>query len=331
MRQKRNQETETPVANGTHRVSWPKVWADSPAQTAESEATATPTQPAAPVEPAAVAAAAAVTPRDAGPRTAGPFEAFVRHPILTLLPVLLLAGAALYVGLARDPIYTAKARINVGRSNVPPYVLQNVIGGSQTLAASYARVISTDDVVRQAARGAGVSPATAQRDLSASPIPGSTLIQVEATGPDRRAAVTLSNEGARSLIQYVKKITSDNVAKAALRRYRKAQARVGRLQTRLINLRGPGRKRALAYARTLVDFEAAKLQASNLAGLYRASTTDVAGGSPVRLIAPAASASSDFRTMLERLILIGVLGGLVVGLALALLRANRGRIRAIRE
>jgi hypothetical protein len=99
----------------------------------------------------------------------------------------------------------------------------------------------------------------------------------------------------------------------------------------MLSLRGPGRRRALAFARTEVDFVAAKLKASNIANLYRASTSDQAGGSPVRLIAPAASASSDSRTMLERLILIGVVGGLVIGLALALLRANRGRIRAMRE
>jgi hypothetical protein len=260
----------------------------------------------------------------------GPAEAFLRHPILTILPVLLLVGAALYVGLARDPVYTAKARINVGRTNVPAYVLQNVVGGNQALAASYSRLIATEKVVRDAARRTGTPPLETRDRLDASPIPGSTLIQVEGTGPNERGAVALANAGSQSLIKYVTKATRDRESRVAFKRYKAAQARVQRLQRRVRFLFAQGRKRQADLNRAEVDFEAAKLRASNLANLYRTSTADP-GASPLSLIGPAASASSDFGTTLERLVLIGLAAGLVLGLGLALLSANRDRLRALRE
>src|SRR3954447_7330836 len=73
-------------------------------------------------------------PRRARPHVAGPLEAFLRHPIIAILPVLLLTGGAVYLGVNRDPEYTAKARVNVGRTDVPAYTLQNVVIGNQGIA-----------------------------------------------------------------------------------------------------------------------------------------------------------------------------------------------------
>jgi capsular polysaccharide biosynthesis protein len=265
------------------------------------------------------------------PRTVGPLEAFVRRPLITLLPVLLLVGAAVYVGLARTPVYTAQARVNVGRTDVAPYVLQSVIGGNQALAVSYARVIAAHSVVKAAGRDAGTGTRAAASRLSASPVPGSTLIQVEATGPRTGDAVALANAGSRALISYVEKATRDTTSNGALSRFRAAQADMTRIQRKVNSLQAKGPKRASDLARAQVDLEAAKLRASNLANVYRASAADPSSGSPLTLIAPAASASSDFASTLERLVLLGVAAGLVLGLGLALLAANRGRLRAMRE
>jgi hypothetical protein len=326
-----------PPGNG--RASWPQFWfEDRPTAhdvagvTAEPVAapTAAPRErPDGATPPPGPAAPAAVGDSER-PRAYGPVEAFVRHPVLTLLPVVLLVAVAGYIGLARDPVYTAKARVNVGRTDVPAYVLQNVVGGNQALAASYARVISTEKVVRDAARRAHVAPAKASSRLDASPIPGSTLIQVEGTGPNNDDAVALANAGSQALIAYVTRVTRDRESAAALKRYKEAQARVQKLLRRVRSLFRQGSSRLSDLSRAQVDFEAAKLRASNLANLYRATTAD-RSTSPLTLIAPASSASSDRATTLERLALIGLAGGLVLGLALALLRANRGRLRAMRE
>jgi capsular polysaccharide biosynthesis protein len=257
----------------------------------------------------------------------------VRHPLLVLIPLLLLAGAGVAIGLERDPVYTAKARVNVGRADVAPFVLQSVVGGNAALAASYARVIATQKVIVGAARRSSTTPDEARERLAASPIPGSTLIQVEATGPGEADAVTLANAGSRSLIAYVTDVNVSRTTRAAFRRYRRAQADVERAQRRILALRqrGSGSEVADELSKAIVDLQAAKLRASNLANQYRASSGDPSGGSPLRLIAPAASASSDRAATLQRLILIGVAAGLVLGLGLALLVANRGRLRALRE
>jgi capsular polysaccharide biosynthesis protein len=300
-----------------------------PAAPAAGNGAEAPTAPLREPPVAGPVASGSAPPPPARPRIAGPLEAFVRHPIVTLLPIVLLAGAGVAIGLERDPVYTAKARVNVGRADVAPFVLQSVVGGNATLAASYARVVSTEKVVRGAARRSGVTPQQAADGLDASPIPGSTLIQVEATGAGEAEAVSLANGGARSLIAYVTSVTGSREKRAAFRRYRRAQAEVERTQLRVIALRRRGPSAALS--RALVDFEAAKLRASNLANQYRGTAGDPTGGSPLRLIAPAASASSDRASTLQRLILIGVAAGLVVGLGLALLVSNRGRLRAMRE
>jgi hypothetical protein len=104
-----------------------------------------------------------------------------------------------------------------------------------------------------------------------------------------------------------------------------------RLQRRAVRLSNQTPVHTKALARALVDLDAAKLRASNLSNIYRSISADPTSGSPLRLIAPAATASSDRRQVLEQLILLGLAAGIVIGLGIALLRANRGRLRAMRE
>lgn len=328
-----------PPGHVTEHKTWPEFWSD-PAGTREplpEPAAAAPGNGNGSAGRAQEHAAAAGVPGDAsqhdpgGPRTVGPVEAFVRHPIVTLLPIVLLAAAAVYVGLQRAPVYTADARVNVGRTDVPPYVLQNVIGGNEALAASYARVISADPVAIAAGRATGRSPADVRDHLDATPIPGSTLIQVEATGSSKGEVVRLSNAGARALISYITAANRDRQSAGALSRFRAAQADAQRLQRQLLALQARGAKGRAQAQRLQVSVDVAQLRASNLANQYRLSAGAGDGGSPLTLIGPAATAGSDRRTTLERLILIAVAAGLVIGLGLALLIANRGRLRAMRE
>ena len=71
----------------------------------------------------------------------GPLESVFRYPLFAIVPVVALVLAGLAVGLLRSPVYTAEARISVGRVDVPAYTLQGVTVGNSTLAASYARAL----------------------------------------------------------------------------------------------------------------------------------------------------------------------------------------------
>jgi hypothetical protein len=205
--------------------------------------------------------------------------------------------------------------------------------GNQAIAASYSRVVSTEPVTTRAGREAGIGAGEARDRLSASPVPSSTLIEVEATGPNERDAVALANAGAESLITYVQRVERAGGSGDLLDRFRAAQRRVARLERRVQSLsRGPdARRRREQRNDAQIDLEAARLTAQNAANTYRLNEGASPASASLSLLAPAADADSDYREKLEQLILLGVAGGLVVGLCLALLRANRRALRSLRE
>ncbi|MDQ3936650.1 MAG: hypothetical protein M3340_18670 [Actinomycetota bacterium] len=264
------------------------------------------------------------------PRVIGPLEAALRHPFLTILPILLLAGGAVYLGTERDPEYTAASRISVGRSDVPAHVLQNAAYGNQVIAITYSRAIDAPDVVNAAAREVGIPPADARSRLSASVVPESTLIEVEATGNDERQTIALANAGGNALMDWVAEVTASDRAGRLLRRYREAQADLRRLEVRADRLRRRNAG-AIRVARAQLAVDEAALKASQLENLYRGeATADETTGAYLAPLAPAGEADSDRRQVLEQLILIAVAAGLVLGFALALLRANWRAVRAMR-
>ena len=251
----------------------------------------------------------------------GPLEAMLRHPFLAILPVLLAVGAAVYFGIERDPVYTADARISVGRADVPAYTLQNVVIGNSTLAAGYARAIDAPAVLRAAAREAGIGPNDARARLEASPIPGSTLIRVEAEGPSEEASIALANAGSEALVAYVTRLNEEQDPSDLLDEYRRARTRVGRLERRLAALNRREEPPAAQIRRLQLDLEVASLEASTLNQQYRGARANTIA-SLLQVIAPADAAESDERSWLQRLILLAAAAGLLIGITLALLRAN---------
>lgn len=264
------------------------------------------------------------------PRIAGPLEAFLRHPLLTLLPAMLLVAGAVVLGTQRDPEYTSQARITVGNTNVNAFLIEKVVAGNQAIAGSYARAIAARPVTTAAARDAGIPPGQAADRLTASQVPGSTLIEVEAKGSSPRAAVALANAGATNLIRYVRQVNESDEPDRLFKQYQKAQAAARRAERRTIALlRSDDNSRAAAEAKVAQDL--ARLKAEDLANRYRAASAEAEAASRLTLIAPAADSDSDRGEVLEQLLLVTVVGGLVLGFALALLRANWRLLGALRR
>src|SRR3954468_12750240 len=230
-------------------------------------------------------------PRRSRPHVAGPLEAFLRHPIVAILPVLLLTGGAVYLGVNRDPGSPAKAPVNVSRTDVPAYTLQNVVIGNQAIAASYSRVVGTEPVTTRAGRESGVGADEARDRLSASPVPGSTLIEVEATGTNERDAVALANSGADSMIRYTQRLERQAGARHLLDRYRDAQRKVTRLERRVHSLSGAknSKKNRDKLNDAQIDLDAARLASQNAANVYRVNEGATPASASLSLIAPAAS------------------------------------------
>lgn len=265
----------------------------------------------------------------------GPLESALRHPILAVLPVLALAGSAVAVGLTRDPVYTAEARISVGRIDVPAYTLQGVIIGNATLATSYARAIDAPVVTRTAAQAAGVPPEQARASLNASQIPNSTLIRVEATGREPRVAETLANGAARGLVAYVTDLNVRQQDPGVLARYRRAQALTDQARLRYYGLRARlgAADDQVRDARLLLLTRQLRSQSLSTRVVQRlvGGTIATPPSNLLQILVPAQDAESDASSVLTRLVLFGVAAGVVIGLALALLRANAALVRRRRD
>ena len=254
----------------------------------------------------------------------------MRRPWLTVLPAIVLIAAAVAIGLRRDPVYSAEASINVGRVDVPAFTLQGVTIGNATLAAGYARLVGAPTVVRRAARKAKVSAVDARANLSASPIPNSTVIRVEADGTSGRQAKLLANGASEALISYVKRLTEQQQTSGVLRQFRRAQATTERRQRRLSRLRRTLPAEASAVQQARLDYLTAKLRSDSLGNRYLSKEVSPSPQNLLQLVVPASTSSSDRISVLERLVLVGLVVGLVLGSALALWVANRPRLRRSR-
>lgn len=262
-----------------------------------------------------------------GPILVGPAQASLRHPFIALLTALLCVGGAVAIGLTRSPQYTAEARLNVGRIDVPAYTLQGVIIGNQSLAQSYSRAISAPYVLNAAARAARLSGGAARSRLTATPVAQSTVIRIQATGLSKRAAVALANGASQGLMTYVVKLNKNAQANTVLSDFRQAQREVVDAQKRVAALSSKGSKSA-ALQRARLNLQTAELKARTLGQQYQFQAGNEAPPNLVQLLAPATSASSDFRSRLEELVLIGLVAGLLAGLALALMCSNVELLRS---
>ena len=256
----------------------------------------------------------------------GPVQAILRRPALFALPAILLVGAAVAIGLLREPEYTAEAHVNVGRVDVPAFTLQGVVIGNATLASGYARLVDAPTVVGRAANRAKLSVDDARERLSASPIPNSTLIRVEGEGASGRKAKLLANGGAQALIEWVRRLTERQQASGVLQQYRAAQAFTDQRRRRFMNLAQRGASRARVREARL-NYFTARLRSESLHNRYLSQEVAPAPQNLLQLVRPATTASSDRGSVLKQLIVGGLVAGLLLGAALALLSANRNRPR----
>jgi capsular polysaccharide biosynthesis protein len=277
---------------------------------------------------------AAVAPRERAievpPALVGPVEAVVRSPILALAPAVLLVFLAVVLAGVRSPVYTSRASINVGRVDVPAFTLQGVTIGNATLALGYARFVSAPPVVAAAAGAAHVSTDDAASRISASPVPNSTLIVVEAKGSSKQQAQQLANGTALGLIRYVRDLTARQQQSGVLHSFRDAlaatQARLEILQS-LERTHSPS---SPLVRQAQLDYQTAKLREQSVGQRYLSQEVSPAPQNLLQLAVPATSASSDLVSVLERMALIAVAVGLVLGVAMALWVANRALLIRLR-
>lgn len=247
------------------------------------------------------------------------FQSLRRHFPLVLLPVVLLVGAAVAIGLERDPEYESEARLNVGGLTLTQQSLEGYTTAVQTLAVAYARTIDATDVVEPVAAETGVPPGEVVDRVSATPIPGSAVIRVIATGEDAGETVRLADAAAESLVDYAVELNSGDQQSAAILKRFIAASRDFRRDAQTLD-RARRRNRDTRALETRVDIARLKMQVAGV--IYQNSQSGQATTGLVQKLAPASRATSDRDEMLRTLVAGAAVGGLLIGIGLAVWRGN---------
>lgn len=261
-----------------------------------------------------------------------------RYWRLVVALTVLLTSAGVAAALVQHPIYTAHARLAVGRIDVSaPGAVGGFAFATQALAAQYSRAIDAVAVTRPVARQTGLTAAEVASRLRASPIPQSPVIRVMADGTTPQEAVLLANAASEALVSFTTRLNRSNPDTARLlrqfmnlsRQVIGLGARVADLHRRQVANPDPVKRQRLSKAR--VDLGVAELEKQTVRTAYSASTTSQASTELLQILTPAETAASDRSKRLQLFGFIGFVVGLALALALATLRANAVVRRSLRS
>jgi capsular polysaccharide biosynthesis protein len=259
-----------------------------------------------------------------------PLQAVARHPLLALLPVVLLIGAAIAVASQRKPTYNAESRVAIGSFSPSEQSAPGAAYAGTQFASAYARAITAEDVLRPVARQTHLTPGQVSTRLSATPVPDSPFLRIQATGPTAPAAEGLASAATGALTDYVRRsgVTSTQTSRL-LSRFRAAQAKAESAATAADrakkdvkrNPNDASARNRLEKAQT--DVETTSLKARGLRAAYLEQAQSTTSGIPVRVLNQADAAASDAGQKLRLLLTVAAAAGIALGVALATAVAAR--------
>lgn len=264
--------------------------------------------------------------------TAGPLTALRRHwpaaTALALVGALLGAGVAFIV----PTTWTAESRVAVGAGDLTSGAIAGFPIAASQLASNYARYVND--------RGVAGTDVPEGVELSASQIPESNVIRIEASSADPDAARAAANTAATELIDTVN-AGSRTTAEEVYAEFQELAGEDAAAQTalaaaqhdldELLAEEDPSR-RAVAAAREDVTEAAAKAAdtAMRANAVRQRYTTLVAGTSSAAnllLVREADALESNRASLLARLGLAGLAAGAAAGLVLAVALERRRQRR----
>lgn len=262
-----------------------------------------------------------------------PSQAVVARPFLVVLPALVLLVPALLVAFARPPVHTAEARLLVGGLNVEAQAVPGFVEASRTLAATYSRLVPTRAIEERVAEILGVDLDDVEGHVDATSVPESSIIKVTGTGDDADDAVRYAAAAAEALEAYAESAATSATRETLLDEYRQASLELNRTTAQRDALERQYNARVAAGTATDADVEAltaaqadvdrAALEAQTLAAAYSEQRQLSTGSGTLDLIAPSSYIGDDRTKNLQLAIAAPVLLGLIAGVALATIVANR--------
>jgi capsular polysaccharide biosynthesis protein len=257
-------------------------------------------------------------------------SAMRRYWPLVALPVILLAALALAAGYVRSPTYTAESRLAVGRIDAStPGALAGFTSATQALAETYSRSVRGDAVLSPVAGRLRTTEEALKGRVNAAPIPQSPVFRVRATGASAAGSVRLANAVSGSLVSHSERQSRETPNSAELlRAYREAtllldrrRATADAARRAFEDERTATNRQRLSLARA--EKSAVELRVDSLGAAYAKSRQSTGSVALVEILERATGARSDRFRVMQLLLFVAVLAGLAVGVALALVRANR--------
>jgi hypothetical protein len=254
----------------------------------------------------------------------GPLEAARRYWFLVLLPVLVLVPLAAGVAASRNPTYTAEARLIVGRLNISTAgAAQGFTAAAQDLASTYPLVIDAGGVVNPVARRLRTTPAGVSSRLSATQVPSSPVVRVIATGQSATDAINLANAASNSLVSFLTSFDRSSPDLAYLSRQLSAAELAYQKASAALAARDNTPPLTPSVQKLAAAADSAKTHLGAIAADYQNTVQSQATSSLLQPLVYAHSASSDRQSKLEISVFIALLSGVLVGLAVATVRANQ--------
>jgi hypothetical protein len=244
-------------------------------------------------------------------------QAVQRNLALALIPVVVLVAIAAAIGVARKPVYSSEAQLNVGGVNLSIQSIPGYAVATAQLAVAYSRSLYATPVVTRVARKTGLSPGAVLGSMTATPVEQTPVIRLRGTGATPDQAQLVANTAADALIRYAAALNGNNPDTPRLRRLYLADSERLRAANDDVNrLSGAARNRAESRA------DVALLEQRTNALLYQQSKAGDASTSLVLKLAPASPAKSDRASVFQRLLLGALIGGIIIGVGLAIAREN---------
>ena len=263
---------------------------------------------------------------------AGPslWESVRRHPVLVAIPAILAFAAGGSAGYARSPVYTATVPMVISQvTSSTPGGLTGYAQAGPELADAYSRMVTAQTVLSQVASQLHLRAGDLSNRLSAGPVPGSPVFYIRGSASNGAEAVLLANTASIELVRFVQVISEPSPTPGTLlTQFQNAQQQLQVALRAVVLAQASYNVSKTAAASAAVDrararAQTVRLRASSLETSYRQALANSTAATNLRVIAPATAATSDRRSSIELLGVLGLTSGLVLGLALAMLVGAR--------
>ena len=252
----------------------------------------------------------------------GPLVAWRRHWVKGVAAALVGAALGVAIGFAMPVSYTAESRVAVGAGDLTSGAVAGFPLAASGLASNYARYVND--------RGIGQTDVPEGVKLSASQIPESNVVRIEATSADAAAATAAANMAADQLVAIVNNHGQQSIDEV-FEQYTRAATIDAKAQTKLaaeqydlnvlLNTTDSKKSKIKAARDDVTKASAAAALTSAKAAVLRQNYANLMTGNrtaaTLMVVRTADGLSSNRTSRVSQLALLGFIVGAAGGLVLA--------------